>query len=108
MRTDSVIETQGLTKRYGDVEALVSLSLGVRPQSVTGFLGRNGAGKSTTIKMLLGMIRPTTGTGQVLGHAIDDASRACCFAAAGLAQIVALSVIPVILIPSLSRLVNHS
>lgn len=75
MRSNSVIETQDLAKRYGDVEAVMSLNIVVKPQSVTGFLGRNGAGKSTTIKMLLGMIRPTSGSGRVLGHAIDDAKQ---------------------------------
>ena len=72
MKLNSVIETQDLSKRYGGVEAVVNLNIDVRPQSVTGFLGRNGAGKSSTIKMLLGMVRPSSGTGRVLGHAIDD------------------------------------
>jgi len=67
-----VIETHGLTKHYGTVEAVRDLSLAVERQRITGFLGRNGAGKSTTIKMLLGMIRPTAGTGQVLGYDIAD------------------------------------
>jgi ABC-2 type transport system ATP-binding protein len=67
-----VIETTGLTKRYGDVEAVKQLTLRVRGGCITGFLGRNGAGKSSTIKMLLGMSHPTAGTGRVLGRAIDD------------------------------------
>jgi ABC-2 type transport system ATP-binding protein len=67
-----VIETHGLTKYYGNVEAVRDLSLTVERQSITGFLGRNGAGKSTTIKMLLGMIRPTAGTAKVLGYDIAD------------------------------------
>lgn len=67
-----VVETHGLTKHYGTVEAVRDLSLAVERQRVTGFLGRNGAGKSTTIKMLLGMVRPTTGTGRVLGYDIAD------------------------------------
>ena len=69
---DWVIETSGLTKRYGDVEAVKQLTLQVRGGCITGFLGRNGAGKSSTIKMLLGMTHPTSGTGWVLGRAIDD------------------------------------
>lgn len=68
-----VIETTGLTKRYGDVEAVKQLTLRVRSGCITGFLGRNGAGKSSTVKMLLGMSHPTSGTGRVLGHPIDDA-----------------------------------
>ncbi|WP_460877102.1 ABC transporter ATP-binding protein [Rhodanobacter koreensis] len=67
-----VIETHDLTKHYGTVEAVRDLSLTVERQRITGFLGRNGAGKSTTIKMLLGMIRPTSGAGRVLGYDITD------------------------------------
>ena len=70
MTNEPIIETRGLTKRYGEVEAVRDLNLVVQHQSITGFLGRNGAGKSTTIKMLLGMIRPTAGTGRVLGYDI--------------------------------------
>jgi ABC-2 type transport system ATP-binding protein len=67
-----VIETHDLTKRYGALDAVRALNLMVPGQQITGFLGRNGAGKSTTIKMLLGMIHPTAGTGSVLGKRIDD------------------------------------
>lgn len=69
---EPVIETAGLTKRYGDVVAIDQLSFAVRAHRITGFLGRNGAGKSTTIKLLLGMLRPSEGTGRVVGRAIDD------------------------------------
>ena len=72
MTHELVIETHGLTKHYGTVEAVRDLSLTVERQRITGFLGRNGAGKSTTIKMLLGMIRPTAGAGRVLGYDIAD------------------------------------
>jgi ABC-2 type transport system ATP-binding protein len=68
----SVIETHELTKRYGAIEAVRALNLRVQADQITGFLGRNGAGKSSTIKMLLGMLRPTSGTGTVIGRAIDD------------------------------------
>jgi ABC-2 type transport system ATP-binding protein len=68
------IETRNLVRRYGAVEALRGLNLQVARNRVTGFLGRNGAGKSTTIRTLLGMTRPDSGTGTVLGHAIDDAA----------------------------------
>jgi ABC-2 type transport system ATP-binding protein len=67
------IDTRALTKRYGAFDAVRALDLKVTRNGVTGFLGRNGAGKSTTIKMLLGMTRPTSGTGRVVGHRIDDA-----------------------------------
>jgi ABC-2 type transport system ATP-binding protein len=68
-----VIDTHQLTKRFGAVHAVEALDLNVRAHQITGFLGRNGAGKSTTIKMLLGMTRPTSGTGTLLGRPIDDA-----------------------------------
>ncbi|OOG56321.1 ABC transporter ATP-binding protein [Rhodanobacter sp. C03] len=72
MTHELVIETHGLSRRYGTVEAVCDLSLTVERHCITGFLGRNGAGKSTTIKMLLGMIRPTAGVGRVLGYDITD------------------------------------
>jgi ABC-2 type transport system ATP-binding protein len=70
---DLAIETRNLVRRYGNAEALRGLNLQVARNRVTGFLGRNGAGKSTTIRTLLGMTRPDSGTGTVLGHAIDNA-----------------------------------
>jgi ABC-2 type transport system ATP-binding protein len=73
MTSAPVIYTHGLTKSYGRVEAVRALDLSVAPGRITGFLGRNGAGKSTTIKMLLGMIQPTCGNGTVLGQRIGDA-----------------------------------
>ena len=61
------IETEGLGKRYGDVEAVQDLSLQVAEGEIYAFLGLNGAGKTTTIRMLLGMIKPTSGLARVLG-----------------------------------------
>jgi ABC-2 type transport system ATP-binding protein len=72
MNDRPVIQTRGLSKSYGAVEAVRDLHLIVEPNRVTGFLGRNGAGKSTTIKMLLGLMRPTSGEGAVLGRNIAD------------------------------------
>jgi ABC-2 type transport system ATP-binding protein len=72
MTSAPVIRTNELSKCYGSFEAVQSLSLSVGPNRITGFLGRNGAGKSTTIKMLLGMLKPTAGGGTVLGKRIDD------------------------------------
>jgi ABC-2 type transport system ATP-binding protein len=69
---ERIIHTRELTKDYGSFRAVDRLNLSVRTERITGFLGRNGAGKSSTIKMLLGMIRPTSGTGTVLGYRIDD------------------------------------
>jgi len=65
------IDTQQLTKRYGTLDAVRSLDLKVARHGITGFLGRNGAGKSTTIKMLLGMTRPTSGSGTMVNRRID-------------------------------------
>lgn len=67
MTTQPAIQTQGLTKHYGDVEALIDLTLDVLPGEVFGFLGPNGAGKTTTIRTLLDEIRPTAGTASILG-----------------------------------------
>ena len=69
---DYVIETRDLSKQFGAVQAVSGLNLRVARNQVTGFLGRNGAGKSTTIKMLLGMTHPTSGSGLLLGHSITD------------------------------------
>jgi ABC-2 type transport system ATP-binding protein len=72
MTDEFVIVTQALSKSYGHSEAVRALDLSVGRGRITAFLGRNGAGKSTTIKMLLGMIRPTSGSGTVLGNVIND------------------------------------
>lgn len=66
------IRTHRLSKWYGRTEAVRELNLSVASSRITGFLGRNGAGKSSTIRMLLGMIRPTSGEGSVLGKNIRD------------------------------------
>jgi ABC-2 type transport system ATP-binding protein len=63
----AVIATQGLSKHYGSVQALVDLSLDVRQGEIFGFLGPNGAGKSTLIRTLLGFLHPTSGSATVLG-----------------------------------------
>jgi ABC-2 type transport system ATP-binding protein len=63
---DALIVSRGLTKRYGNVTALDSLDLELAP-GVIGLVGANGAGKSTFIKLLLGLIEPTSGSAQVLG-----------------------------------------
>lgn len=73
MTSPAVILTHGLTKSYGKEEVVKRLNLSVKPNCITAFLGRNGAGKSTTLKMLLGMVRPSSGEGTVLGKRIADA-----------------------------------
>lgn len=67
-----VIRTHRLTKHYGASPALVDLDLEVQQGEVFGYLGPNGSGKTTTIRLLLGLIRPTSGSAQVLG---SDARR---------------------------------
>jgi ABC-2 type transport system ATP-binding protein len=62
-----VIQTQGLSKTYGDIHALKSVDLNVPQNSIFGFLGPNGAGKTTTMKLLLGLTRPSAGGGSVFG-----------------------------------------
>ena len=59
--SDSALETQDLTKRFGSRTAVDRLSLRVERSDIYGFLGPNGAGKSTTLRMLLGLVRPTSG-----------------------------------------------
>ena len=68
----AIIETNELKKTYGKHEAVKGLNLAVEEGSVCAFLGQNGAGKSSTIKMLLGMIHPTSGTGSIFGHRINN------------------------------------
>ncbi len=63
----NIIETNQLTKSYGDFTAVSRLNLHIRKGSVYGFLGPNGAGKSTTMKMFLGLTRPTEGGFQIDG-----------------------------------------
>jgi len=64
---DLAIETVGLTKRFGAFAAVDSVDLSVRTGEVFGFLGPNGCGKSTTIRMLCGLLRPTSGSARVAG-----------------------------------------
>ncbi len=65
--SDTAIRTQGLTKRFGDVTALDQLDLEVAQGDVVGYLGPNGSGKTTTIRLLLGLSRPTEGRAEIFG-----------------------------------------
>lgn len=69
------IETEAISKRYGDVTAVDGLSLRVVEGEIYTFLGLNGAGKTTTIRMLLGMIKPSSGSATVLGKRVQLGSR---------------------------------
>ena len=66
--TEPILITENLTKRYGRRVAVDALSLNVERGDIYGFLGQNGAGKSTTIRMSLGLVRPTSGRVVLLGH----------------------------------------
>lgn len=63
------VEVDGLTKRFGSFTAVDDLSFSVEPGRVTGFLGPNGSGKTTTLRMILGLVRPTAGSSTIGGQA---------------------------------------
>lgn len=67
---DYVIETQGLSKSFGPLQAVREVDLAVRPGETYGLLGPNGSGKTTLMRMLVGLVRPTQGTALVLGEKI--------------------------------------
>ena len=69
----TVVKTTGLTKSYKGVNALKGLDLNVPKHSIFGFLGPNGSGKTTTIKLLLGLTQPTEGSASIFGlDSVDD------------------------------------
>lgn len=72
----NAISTHALTKRYGDITAVDSLDLSIPEGETFALLGVNGAGKTTAIKMLSCLIRPTSGNAEVMGHSICDESLA--------------------------------
>jgi ABC-2 type transport system ATP-binding protein len=71
-----VLRTEGLSKRFGPVQAVDGLTLEVGRGEIYGFLGLNGAGKSTTIRMLLGMVRPSAGAAHLLGRRVHPGAAA--------------------------------
>ncbi len=70
------LRAEGLTKRFSTTLAVDELTLTVPPGEVFGFLGLNGAGKSTTIKLLLGLLRPTSGAAWVFGDPVGEVEAA--------------------------------
>jgi ABC-2 type transport system ATP-binding protein len=65
---EAAVQVSGLTKSYGEIEAVRGIDFAVAPGETFGFLGPNGAGKSTTIKILCTLAKPTSGTATVAGH----------------------------------------
>jgi ABC-2 type transport system ATP-binding protein len=71
-----MIETEGLTKRFGAFKAVDAISFSVRPGEIFGFLGANGAGKTTAMRMLNGLLTPTSGKATVAGYDVYRQSEA--------------------------------
>jgi ABC-2 type transport system ATP-binding protein len=70
------IRVEGLTKRFGDMTVVDHISMDVPKGTIYGFLGPNGSGKTTTIRMICGLLTPDEGSGSVLGHDIAKDSEA--------------------------------
>lgn len=70
MTRDIVIHTEGLTKRYGDFIAANDISIDVHAGEIFGFLGANGAGKTTAMRMLCGLLTPSSGKATIAGYDI--------------------------------------
>jgi len=73
MSTSPVVETQNLTRRFGQLVALSDVSFTVEPGEIFGLIGPNGAGKSTLIKILTTMLPPSSGRARVAGFDVSDA-----------------------------------
>src|SRR3974377_210940 len=68
------IDVQGVNKQFGDKHVVNNVSMRVRRGEIFGFLGPNGSGKTTTIRMLCGLLRPDAGTGTCLGYDVIEQS----------------------------------
>src|SRR6058998_2124638 len=73
---EAVIEVHGMTKRFGQITAVDHVDLTVRAGEIYGFLGPNGSGKTTFLRMLCGLLRADDGSGEVLGHNVIAGSEA--------------------------------
>jgi ABC-2 type transport system ATP-binding protein len=73
---EPIIETRNLTRRFGELTAVNALDLSVMPGEIFGLVGPDGAGKTTTVRMLCGLMEPTAGTARVAGHDAARESRA--------------------------------
>ena len=68
------LQIESLVKRFGELAAVDGVSLEVRDRECLGLLGRNGAGKSTTIRSIVGRVHPNQGTVRIFGHAAESAA----------------------------------
>ena len=71
MSAEKIIEIQALTKRYGKARGVEDLSFNIEQGEIFGYLGPNGSGKTTTIRCLMGLLRPTSGNCYILGRRIE-------------------------------------
>ena len=70
--SEYIIQTNNLTKQYGEQKSVSAMNLHVKKGRIYGLLGRNGAGKTTTMKMLLGLTKPTSGNIKIFGKSMKD------------------------------------
>ena len=75
MSSKNLIETNNLTKQYGNIRCVNALHMQVPQGAIYGFLGPNGAGKSTTLKMILGLAKPTDGSISLFGMPVNEKNR---------------------------------
>src|SRR5262249_47909176 len=73
-KTEIAIDAKGLTRRFGDFVAVDHVTLSIERGEIFGFLGSNGCGKATTMKMLTGLLPPTEGTGTLFGSSVEAGS----------------------------------
>ena len=73
-KTEIAIEADGLTQRFGTFTAVDHVTLSIERGEIFGFLGSNGCGKSTTMKMLTGLLPPTEGTATLFGSSVEAGS----------------------------------
>src|SRR5258705_3759049 len=72
---EAIIETRDLTRRFGDLTAVDHLNLSVAKGEIFGLIGPDGAGKTTTLRMLCGLMDPSEGSARVAGHDVARESR---------------------------------
>ena len=78
MATDLMIQAEGLTKRYGETQALAGVDIAVPAGTILGLLGPNGAGKTTAVRVLTTLARPDSGSATVAGFRRAASARARC------------------------------